>query len=195
MAKRLFLLLFICLTGVSLSPRFLASADDVAITRVNDAKVVETVIPPEPEPEPVSTPVIKTAPAAGVARAPINYTVTRYVGSRAEYNDLAYKLSYSDIYKYQKMIYGHNASNLLLSLRNRYVGETITITEGGVKKSYKVMWKQTMVMDSDYSLRSEDGQSYPMLSITNALGQYDLSLVTCSGINTPYRIVIFANAV
>ena len=209
MAKRLFLLLLVCLTGVSLSPRFLTSADNVAITRVDDSRAVETVIPPKPEPKPVvKVASVKTntattkpastvaAPAAGVVRTPVNYSVTVHVGSRAEYNNLAYNLSYSDIYKYGKMVYGHNSSNLLLSLKNRYVGEIITITEGGVKKEYRVMWKQTMTKDSDISLRGEDGQSYKMNSIVNALGRYDIALMTCSGgANTPHRIVIFANAV
>lgn len=210
MAKRLFLLLFISFMGVSLSPRFLTSADEVSVVRVDDSRAVETVPLPDPEPVVQPTPVVPVAvrnntpaktvpvvaaPAAGVATS-VNYTVTYQVSSKAEYNSLAYNLSFTDIYKYQKLVYGHNASNLLLSLKDRYVGETISITEGGVKTSYKIMWKQQLVMDSGTALKAPDGQTYTMGAIAKALGQYDLALMTCSGQgNTPYRWVLFANKV
>lgn len=187
------------------------AADSVLVTGLNPSKVVETVPLPEPEvatEEAPSAPVAGTntvpvmptvytetytAPAPAAPAAPViqNYTVTYHVGSVQEFNALAYNLSYSDIYKFRKMVYGHNSSNLLASLANKSVGEVISVTEAGVTSNYQIVWKQQLVKESDSTL-----SGYSMSSIANALGQYDLAFVTCAGYgDTPYRWVLFANRV
>ena len=149
MARSLFLFTICLIATVIGSPIMLSATDDVVLTGLNPAGMVETVPLPEPEPEPepatvsqqtvnysagttavlASNPVVE--PVQNVVVTP-NYTVTRYVGSVSEYTSIAHSLSYSDLYKFRKMIYGHNTSALLGSLAYRYPGEVITITENGV---------------------------------------------------------------
>lgn len=215
MAKSLFLLIISSLIGVIMSPNMLSSTDDVVLTRVDDSRAVETVLLPEPQPEPVKSyavasaaaspravapaaqpvPQAVAAPVAGVA--PVNYTVTYQVSTKSEYNALANNLSYRDIYKFRKMVYGHNASNLLLSLKNRSLNEVISITENGVRTEYKILWKRELVQVSNTELKdNKTGVVYSMSDIASALNNYDLALLTCSGgVNTPYRWVLFADRV
>lgn len=212
MARKVFLILFSALFAIAGCPFDLSASDEAVVTSLNPARIVETVPLPEPEPEPVmqETP---SAPMAGsnevtvntvnyAAPAPVvpvveNYTVTYQVATAKEYNALAYNLSYSDIYKYRKMVYGHNASNLLLSLSYKNVGDTIMVTEGGVPIRYQIVWKRELLKVSANDLQDTvTGQVYAMKDIADALGVYDIALETCSGYgNTPYRWVIFANRV
>ena len=181
---------------------------------LNPTSIVETVPLPEPEPEPVSSetpsapmagantaasvtqvnPVVQAVPAAPVIE---NYTVTYQVASASEYNALAYNLSYSHIYKFRKMVYGHNSSNLLLSLSYKNEGDVITVTENGVTSRYQIVWKHEMLKISANDLQDlYTGQTYAMKDISWALNTYDLALETCSGYgDTPYRWVLFANKV
>ena len=204
MAKRLFLLLIISLIGVISTPKFLAASDSAKVTNLNTDKVVETVIPPEPEPEPEPEPAyasyVKPATLYAVSYeepkpAVQNYTVTTYIGSVNEYVNTASNLSYSSIYKYNKMIYGHNTGNLLGSLAYRYIGETITITEGGVARSYEVAAIRTYAKTSDGNL---EGDPHLMAKIANTALGYDVALLTCSGTSygngdASHRLVVFAN--
>lgn len=210
MARKMFLLLisvFIAMVG---NPTFLSATDEPPVVGINPAGIVETIPLPEPEPEPVSfeTP---SAPMAGLNAAnassasfsaPVtstieNYTVTYQVASAKEFNALAYNLSFSDIYKFRKMIYGHNASNLLLSLAYKNVNDIITVTENGIVSSYQIVWKREMLKVSENDLQDMySGQIYAMKDISWALDTYDLALETCSGYgDTPYRWVLFANKI
>lgn len=213
MARKLFLVLFSALFAIAGCPFDLSAFDEVEVTALNPAKIVETVPLPEPEPEPVLSElpaaptagsyntVVDTAsyiaPAAPVAPVIENYTVTYQVASASEYNALAYNLSYSHIYKYKKMVYGHNSSNLLLSLSYKNIGDTITVTENGVTTTYQIVWKREMLKISANDLQdTSTGQVYAMKDIAKALDAYDLALETCSGYgDTPYRWVLFANKV
>ncbi|MBR3052416.1 hypothetical protein IKG60_02240 [Candidatus Saccharibacteria bacterium] len=207
MAKSLLIMIFSALMTLVGNSVALMATDTVAVTGIDSSRAVETVPLPEPEPAEPATP---AAPVAGSNTVPImptiytqtyeapvqpaapvvtNYTVTYNVVSVAEYNALAYNLSYSDIYKFRKLVYGHNSSNLLGSLAHKNVGETITVTEGGVATSYQIVWKQELHKESANNLGG-----YTMSSIANGLGMYDLAFVTCSGYgDTPYRWVLFAN--
>ncbi len=204
MAKRLFLLLIISLIGVISTPKFLAASDSAKVTKLNTNKIVETVIPPEPEPEPEPEPVYASAVKPAIRYVvsyeepkPVmqNYTVTTYIGSVSEYLRTATNLNYSSIYKYNKMIYGHNTGNLLGSLAYRYVGETFTITEGGVTRTYRVMAIRTYAKTSDGNL---EGDPHLMARIANTALGYDVALFTCSGTSygngdASHRLVVFAN--
>ncbi len=199
MAKRLFLILLISLIGVASTPEFLTASDSAEVTGLNPKGIVETVEPePEPEPEIVYASVVQpTYYAAIEAEVPTvkNYTVTTYIGSVGEYAATAKNLSYSSIYKYNKMIYGHNTGNLLGSLSNRYVGETISITEGGVTRNYRVMAIRTYAKTADGNLENDP---YLMANIANSALGYDVALLTCSGTSygngdASHRLVVFAN--
>ena len=196
MGKALFLL--ICsVISVVVSPAVLTAADNVSLTGVSDAKAVETVVETEPEP------VVAKAPAAGRATyAPVvpavpNYTVTNYVGSVTEYLATYTNLSYSAIYKYGKMIYGHNSYNLLGSLRSRAVGEVITITEGGVARDYRVAAVAMYEKTADGNLNGNPGLMTQIA--TSAMG-HDLVLFTCAGTaygngDASHRLAVYVDAI
>ena len=195
MGKALFLL--ICsVISVVVSPAVLTAADNVSLTGVSDVKAVETVIEPEPEPEPA----IAKAPVAGyVAAQPVkpNYTVTNYVGSVSEYLASYQNLSYSAIYKYGKMIYGHNSYNLLGSLRSRTVGEVITITEGGVARDYRVA---AVVMYEKTADGNLNGDPRLMTQIATSAMGHDLVLFTCAGTaygngDASHRLAVYVDGV
>lgn len=207
MARKMFLLLISVFIAIVGNPTFLSATDEPQVVGINPTGIVETIPLPEPEPEPVSfeTP---SAPMAGLNATnasfsvPVtstieNYTVTYQVASAKEFNALAYNLSYSDIYKFRKMIYGHNASNLLLSLAYKNVNDIITVTENGIVSSYQIVWKREMLKVSENDLQDMySGQIYAMKDISWALETYDLALETCSGYgDTPYRWVLFANKI
>ncbi len=198
MVKKLCLLFISSLITLVMSPSILTAADDVAVTAVNDARAVETVPLPEPEPEPEPA-VVTRAPQAGVVSAPVtpNYTVTVYISSVDAYVASYNNLSYSAIYKFNKMIYGHNTANLLGSLANRYVGETITITEGGVARNYTVSAKVYYNKTSDGYLNNDP---YLMNNIANSALGHDVALLTCAGQmlgggDATQRLVIYADAI
>ena len=200
MVKKVCLLFIACLATILMSPSILTATDHVAMTGVNDAKAVETVPLPEPEPEPVVA--VTKAPAAGLAKAPAapviqNYTVTTYIGSVDAYVASYANLSYSAIYKYHKMIYGHNTASLLGSLANRYVGETITITEGGVARNYRVSAKVYYNKTADGYL---NGDPYLMNNIADTAMGHSVALLTCAGQmlgggDATQRLVIYADAI
>lgn len=201
MGKRLFLLLIVGFMGIINTPEILMATDSV-VAENPVFNAVETVPLPEPEPEPapepksVSLTVQYAAPVAGYATMPAtpqitNYTVTVYSGTIVADN-----LSYYDIYKTNKLVYGHNSYNLLGNLSNRYVGETITITEGGVTQTYRV---------SDVVLYEKTSEGYLNHDRTlmgkimrTALG-HSVALMTCAGTSygngdASHRLVVYADA-
>ena len=148
----------------------------------------------------VSPVVAAKAPVAGyVAAQPVkpNYTVTNYIGSISEYLATYTNLSYSAIYKYGKMIYGHNSYNLLGSLRSRTVGEVITITEGGVARDYRVAAVAMYEKTADGNL---NGDPRLMTRIATSAMGHDLVLFTCAGTaygngDSSHRLAVYVDAV
>ena len=201
MARRLFLLLFSAFIGIIANPEILMASDSFTLTGLNNAGIKETVPIVEEVPE-KATEVVNSSMA--VAPAPVyvapqiaNYTVSFYINSVGEYTETHHNLSYSGIYKFRKMIYGHNTGNLLGSLANRYVGETFTITEGGVVKNYQVAAIQIYRKTEDGNLENDRGL---MTRIANTALGYDVALFTCHGTSygngdASHRLVVFANAV
>ncbi len=190
MAKRLFLMLFSAILGITFVPETLAQADTFSVSAV-DFQGVETRVT-EALTETTTQPAIATV----TAPAPVNYTVTKFVNSEDEYVALASNLSYSDIYRYQKLIYGHNSTRLLGNLSARYVGETITITEAGTTKTYRVADIQLYEKTADGRL---NGTPRLMNKIARTALGHDVALMTCAG--TPdgkggasHRLVVFADA-
>lgn len=187
MARSLFLLL-ICLFTVVFNPIALAAMDETEIIGLNPDGIVETIPLPEPEPEP--EPVI-------YAPVVLNYTVTQYIGSRADYNASAYNLSYGDIYKYGKMVYGHNTAGLMGSIAYLGAGSVFTVTEGGVTTSYRVN-------DIGFYQKTADGRlngdARLMSGIASTAMGHDIALFTCAGTNygngdASHRLVVYGDQV
>lgn len=182
MGKRLFLLLIAGLMGLASSPMALTAADSVILAGIDNTGVTETVPLPEPEPEIEPEPeVVYTAPAV-VRPQMVNYTVTAYINSRAEYEATHDKLSLSDIYKYRQMIYAHNTAALLGNLPSRYQGETITITESGVAQKYVVATAPQKISVGDLSGK--------MNMIAGGNG-HALAMMTCDGDGSTHRWVVY----
>ena len=155
MAKRLFLLLFSALIGIINAPEILMASDEFDLSGLSNAGIVETVpVVKEPvvdtsvpEETAIESSAANVAESAGqevyyaqvAVPQKVNYTVSFYINNKREYMNTAYNLSYDGLYKFKKMIYGHNSWNLLGNLANRYVGEVFTVTEGGAVRDYQVM--------------------------------------------------------
>ena len=131
-----------------------------------------------------------------------NYRVTIYSGEIISRN-----LSYNDIYKTKKLIYGHNSSNLLGSLKNLSIGSTFTITENGSTSTYQVADVRIFHKSDNYTLdlcnsgyNNCNGGSYYLNTLQNATFRgknYDVALFTCDGTSlgggdATHRRVVFA---
>ena len=189
MARSLFLFI-VCILGVAVNPLALSATDRVAVTRIDESNIVETV----PLPEPNSGADVQLAAYVPVVT---NYTVTKYIGTKAEFNATAASLSYSDIYKFGKMIYGHNSWALLGNLAERYAGEIITITEGGVVSNYRVAESVLYAKTPDGRLEGDPGL---MSSIARTAMGHDVALFTCAGTSygngdASHRLVVYADRV
>lgn len=206
MAKRLFLLLFSAFIGIIGSPEVLMASDSYELVGISNVGVVETIPVEEPAvevaeesvaPAPITTTTYAAPAPVYVAPQIANYTVSFYINSVDEYTNTVNSLRYDGIYKFRKMIYGHNTGNLLGSLTSRYIGENFTITEGGVVKQY-------VVSDIQIYRKTEDGylenNRKLMSNIANTAMGYDVALFTCYGTSygngdASHRLVVFANAV
>lgn len=200
MAKRLFLLLFSSFVGIFGSSEFLTASDSFMVV-APEFNAVETIKEPESESEP--EPVQETAPAVVNYVAPIavyqpvapqmkSYTVTVFTDKM-----IAENLSYNDIYKFRKLIYGHNSGNLLGDVGNLAVGEVFTITEGGVVRNYRATDKVTYRKTADGNL--ENDRSLMRKIAYSAMG-YSVALMTCAGQplgggDATHRLVVYADAI
>lgn len=194
MAKSLFLIIISSLMTIVMSPAVLTATDKVDLAGVDDNRVVETVVPESVVEE---EPVVVKAPVAGVMQVKANYTVGIYVGSRDAYIESYKSLSYGALYKYNKMVYGHNTMNLLGNLSSRYEGEVITITEGGVTRDFRVAAKVYYNKDAKGYL---NGDSQLMENIANTAMGHDVVLFTCAGQSlgggdATQRLAVYADAI
>lgn len=200
MAKRLFLLLFSSFIGTFGSPEFLMASDSF-VAATPEFNAVETIIESEPEQkqksaqEAAPTTLNYTVPAAGYRLAvpqTKNYTVTIFTDKM-----IAENLSYNDIYKFRKLVYGHNSGNLLGNLGSLAVGEVFTVTEGGAAKSYRVADKVTYRKTADGNL---DNDSSLMQKIAYSAMGHSVALMTCAGRplgggDATHRLVVYADAI
>ena len=195
MAKRLFLLLFSAVMGITVMPDMLTSADDFELGGV-EFRAVETV--PLPEPEPEIEVAVEAVPYVVPVSVPqqVNYTVTAYSGAI-----LVDNLSYYDIYKTGNLVYGHNSANLLGNLGTLGVGSDFTITEGGVARTYQVA--NVVLFEKNDGKLQLNGQGSYMKAVAEAKfygAQYDVAIMTCAGTplgngDATHRLVVFANAI
>ena len=214
MAKKFFLAFLIGLTSVFLCPSTLTAADNflarqpdydnfndymsskleevaTADTDVSDTwtgNITESLLPRFNNGPAISV------PAAGVAQ--VNYTITYVIGSAAEYNNISVSPSYSDIYRFQKLVFAHNAANLLGNLSSLTPGEAITITENGVAKSYIVVSTETIPKINNYL--NNDPQFINKLAY--GANGHSLALLTCAGTmygngDASHRLVVYVDAI
>lgn len=134
-----------------------------------------------------------------------NYRVTAYPSSVQSHN-----LTGSDIYKTNKLIYGHNSPTLLGNIRSLSIGATFSITENGVTNSYQVANSVIFQKTGERTLGlctsgydSCNGGTYYINTLQNATFRgksYDVALFTCDGTNlgggdATHRRVVFANKI
>ena len=182
---------------VAMSPLILTAADDVTITGVSDARAVETV--PLPEPEPVVT----KAPAAGYAPVAIPANNIVIAGRTIEVIGVGSTAldAGGHVNKYGSFYYGHNSAAVFGGVLNMGVGSTFTVTYGGVTTTYQVANAVTFEKNGD--LLQLNGYGNFMDSVSRAVymgTQYSVSLMTCAGTSlgggdATHRYVLFANAI
>lgn len=194
MAKRLFLLLISSLIELAFGANYLSATDTFSINAPGN-EAVETVI----EPEIVENNNIKTSNTATISgsatsySAPVglaNYTVTSVTEKIVQYP------SYSDIYRTGKFLYAHDSSNLFGSIVYYNVGDTITITEGGVARKYVVA--DRAVYEKINGLLS--GSVSVTKDVEYGACGHDLVMMTCYGAHygngdASHRLVLFLDAV
>lgn len=131
-----------------------------------------------------------------------NYRITAYPSTVQSHN-----LTGSDIYKTNKLIYGHNSPTLLGSIINLGIGATFTITENGVTNTYQVansvIFQKTGERTLGLCTSGYDdcnGGTYYISNLENASFRgknYNVALFTCDGTNlsggdATHRRVVFA---
>ena len=196
MAKRLFLLLFVCFMGMISSPQFLMADDFIRVSRVNDDLATQTeIILPEPD----VVPEVEVEPMWNEASYDYekvyyqpNYNVTIVTDEIVDGD-----LSYYDIYRTDKFIYAHNTANLLGSIIYMYEGMYFSITENGVATTYQVI--TTAIYE-----KAENGYLNGDKELTKDVeyeaSGYSISMMTCYGTmlgngDATHRFVVFADAV
>ena len=130
-----------------------------------------------------------------------NYNVTK------SYDTVVKSPSYQDIYRSNKLVYGHNSSNLLGSAKTLGVNSIFTLTENGITTTYKVADVAIFQKLDDYTLgyctsgyNDCTSSTYYMSTFQNAkfMGKtYSVALFTCDGTSlgngdATHRRVVFA---
>ena len=93
-----------------------------------------------------------------------------------------------------KLYYGHNSSAVFGNLKNLVNGDTFSVTENGITKTYRVAKTVTLTY-------AETDRRMPALPNASYNGNtYDIVLMTCAGTsygdgNASHRLLIFAVAV
>ena len=198
MVKNTFLLIVASLITIMMSPSVLTATDDVTVTRVSDARAVETVPLPEPES------VVAKAPVAGYApvyRAPTNNVL---IGGRTlEVIPVGSTTvdAGNHVNKYDSLLYGHNSYNVFAPVLSMGVGSTFTVTYGGVTTTYQVA--NAITFEKNGELLQLNGSGNFMNPVSRAVHMgvhYDIAVMTCAGQSlgggdATHRYVLFANAV
>lgn len=131
----------------------------------------------------------------------INYTITAK-------SDTIVKNPGSNIYRTNQIVYAHNSSALLGSIRSFTIGSNFTITENGITNTYEVADIEIFKKVDDYTLKLCDianydncyDATYYMSTLENAKFRgkvYNLALMTCDGTSlgngdATHRRVVFA---
>lgn len=202
MVRSLFLLFISGLIGVVMNPGVLTAADMVNVTRVSDAKAVETVVLPEPEPEPVA---VAKAPVAGYAPAyvaPANNI--QIAGRTLEVVTVGSTTvdARNHVNRYgSRFLYGHNSAGVFGGLTSMGAGSVFAVTNGGVTTNYRVA--NVVIFEKNGDLLQLNGTGNFMGAVASGIHmgvQYDLAVMTCYGTSygngdASHRYVVFANAI
>lgn len=220
MAKRLFLLFLLCLTGIFANPHILMASDhflakapafdtplaatESADTAKSDATPVDTAsatpVTASSSPVASSSTSVSTATSSSTTLASTSitpsYHVTTVIGSLSEFSSTYASLSYSDIYRFHKLVYGHNTANLFGSLASLTPGQTFTLNENSAITTYQVA-------NTAYYTKTAnglDGNPDLMRQLIFTAQGHSVALLTCAGTSdghgdASHRLVIFADAI
>ena len=194
--------------GLFCNPETMMASDTVSIQGFDNLGMVETVLPPEPEPEPVvyaePTTYAIAAPSAGatyekVVRDGISIggrVIPVYDVDSTEYD------AGNSVYRFRKLLYGHNSRSVFGPLSELGVGSTFTITEGGVTHTYVVanvdMYEANY--NGEFAKLQKNGSGSYMAGIANRAQGHTLALMTCVGEDlgggrATHRLVVFADEI
>ena len=196
---------------------YMTAADTtIHIADLDQSKVIETVIPVAPEPEPVVTPVVQTPAFANriAALAPVTGNSISVAGRTISIVDVADTAvdAGNHVNKYgDKFLYGHNSAAVFGGLANLSVGQTFSVNYNGSVTTYQVANMVTLTKNFDYDIL--EYPAIPTAGLYNYLPgiakraqfgkkgpTYDLALMTCAGASVgngdaTHRLVVFANKI
>lgn len=205
-------LLLMVSTYVSLAPETLSAAHTVRVKGINNARIVETVVP-EPvveealevftpvvvEQKVVSQPVVlaKVEVVQPAKPAVQEFVIDNVISTM----QVVEQSNYTNIYKTGKLYYGHNSSNLLGGLKNLNGGDKILVGSQTYTVVAKVTYLKTTLADEPGVLHPKGNlMSDVMLSAYNAENGviYDIAVMTCAGQSygngdASHRLVVYAN--
>ena len=203
MFKKTLILLLSSFFTIAGAPEFLIASEDVEVNSINNANIVQTVVP-EPVKTVVSTPVTRTTKTT-VAKA----AAPKPAANRLNIAGRSLVVEYSPntgvdagrVVKFynNKFLYGHNSAGVFGFLPSVGVGQTFTLTYTGVTTTYQVMEKVEYAKSSPTTLNL-NGRDYSMAYIAKGMNKYSLTLMTCSGRSlgggdATHRLVLYANAI
>ena len=210
MFKKALILFLSSFIGIVLTPGFLIASEDVTVTGLNEANIVQTVIvEPEPTPQPVAAPVrahvaTKTTSAAPVYTASANRINIAGRSIAVEYTNST-AVDAGNVVKFynNKFLYGHNSGNVFGFLPSVGVGQTFSVTYNGVTTNYLVSGKYQYEKTSATTL-GYNGVNIGMGHVANGFSpdevRHNLVIMTCSGTSlgggdATHRLVLFADAI
>lgn len=203
MFKKTLILLLSSFFTIAGAPEFLIASEDVEVNSINNANIVQTVVP-EPVKTVVSTPVTRTTKST-VAKA----AAPKPAANRLNIAGRSLVVEYSPntgvdagrVVKFynNKFLYGHNSAGVFGFLPSVGVGTVFSLTYNGVTTNYRVMEKVEYAKSSPTTLNL-NGRDYSMAYIAKGMNKYSLTLMTCSGRSlgggdATHRLVLYANAI
>jgi hypothetical protein len=203
MFKKTLILLLSSFFTIAGAPEFLIASEDVEVNSINNANIVQTVVP-EPVKTVVSTPVTRTTKTT-VAKA----AAPKPAANRLNIAGRSLVVEYSPntgvdagrVVKFynNKFLYGHNSAGVFGFLPSVGVGTVFSLTYNGVTTNYRVMEKVEYAKSSPTTLNL-NGRDYSMAYIAKGMNKYSLTLMTCSGRSlgggdATHRLVLYANAI
>ncbi len=205
MFKKALILFLSSFIGIVSTPGFLIASEDVTVTGLNEANIVQTVIV-EPETTPVAAPIrarvaVKTTP---VYTAPANHIDIAGRSIAVEYTNST-AVDAGNVVKFynNKFLYGHNSGNVFGFLPSVNVGQAFSVTYNGVTTNYRVSGKYQYEKTSATTLGYE-GVNIGMGHVANGYSpdevRHNLVIMTCSGTSlgggdATHRLVFFADAI
>ena len=199
MFKKTLIILLSSFLGIVGSPDFLLASDNVDLVDLDQAKIVQTIIP-EPEPTTIAyNPVVYTAPAV-----PANHLDIAGRMLTVEYTDST-AVNAGRVVKFynNKFLYGHNSGAVFGFLPSVGIGHTFSLTYNGVVTTYRVSNKVEYAKTSATTL-GIGNTNYKMGHVANGYDpnevRHSIVIMTCSGTSygngdASHRLVLFADAI